>query len=269
MRLFDALQALDADIEPKLCKIHLAVGIGINDPLERYLEDDFDRWQTGQTQRNFERPQILSLIQMPTRHLWLFAGVHDSLGCEQERERLFVYKTERRPGPDGLNGRLVVRFERPGRQSYLRAERWVDSLLVHEIRPTPLDVEEFPGFAHCTLPKRKLDLIVRQQVESWRSALMNVAGVYVIADTSTGMLYVGSATGEEGLWSRWSSYSHTGHGGNAELRALLKERGPEHADHFQFGILEIAGTHAGDVISRECYWKQLLLSRAPFGLNAN
>ena len=42
----------------------------------------------------------------------------------------------------------------------------------------------------------------------------------------------------------------------------------EHAANLQFGILEVAGTHGGDLIELESLWKELLLTRT-FGLNAN
>ena len=68
-----------------------------------------------------------------------------------------------------------------------------------------------------------------------------------------------------------SSDSATGHGGDKELRELLREKGPDYAEKFQFGILEIADTNAsdGDVRRRESRWKELLLTRQPHGYNAN
>ena len=53
------------------------------------------------------------------------------------------------------------------------------------------------------LTKRRLDIVVKQEIESRKGPLSNVAGVYVIADQATGKLYVGSATGDEGIWGRW------------------------------------------------------------------
>lgn len=79
-----------------------------------------------------------------------------------------------------------------------------------------------------------------------------------------------SATGEAGIWGRWCSYSKTGHGGNHELVALLREKGEEYASNFVFGVLETADTRASesDVLGRESHWKELLLSRV-HGYNAN
>ena len=97
-----------------------------------------------------------------------------------------------------------------------------------------------------------------------------VAGVYLITDTSTGKLYVGSATGDGGIWARWSQYAATGHGGNKELKKLLKSEGADYARHFQYAVLEIADTHASaeEVIRREAHWKRVLGSRE-HGYNNN
>lgn len=272
MRLFQILQLLDDQVLPERCKVHLAGWNGKEDPLDEYLAGGFDDWQSWQTKKNFERPFVVSLIALPRTGDWLFAGVHNSEGCEWlEEHGMHRYRLSRRPGLNELDGRLVLRFERPGRQSYLLGENWSQAIEVAEIRPEKIRVAEFPGYASITLTKQHLDIVVKQEIETWRSALANVAGIYVIADRSTGKLYVGSATSGEGIWSRWCSYSVTGHGGNSELRDLLKREGDTYAANFQFGVLEIADTHASidDVLRRESHWKGLLLTRAPHGYNAN
>jgi len=120
------------------------------------------------------------------------------------------------------------------------------------------------------LAKGELDLIVDQGLESWRTVLSNVAGVYLVSDTVSGKLYVGKAVGKGGIWQRWCSYSHTGHGGSVELRRLIEDEGIERAAAFRFSILEIADIHASDddVSRRETHWKNVLLTRT-HGLNAN
>ena len=270
MRLFQLLQSVDPAVLPEHCKIHLAVWNGTEDPLDVYLAGDFDEWQRGQRRKNFERPLVVSLIGLSRPGHWLFAGVHDSLSSEVGGCG-YVYELKRRPATDEFDGRLIVAFARPGRQSYLRAERWVEELEVAEIRPERMRVSDFRGYSWAMLDKRQLDIVVSQRVDSWKAALSAVSGVYVISDIATGKLYVGSATAGEGIWSRWGSYSSSGHGGNKELRILLEREGNQYANNFRFGVLEIADTHASndDVLKRESYWKDLLLSRAPHGYNAN
>lgn len=273
MQLFQLLRALDSELSPERCKLHLAIPTKVDSPLDVYLAGDFDEWQALQNGRNFERDFVISLIKLSQANEWLFAGAHDALGYEQgivEGRQRYLYRLQRREAPDELDGRLVVTFKRPGRQSYLLCERWSEALMIAEIRPEKLRVAEFRGYSWAMLTKQHLDIVVRQQADSWRSALAAVAGVYVIADRQTGKLYVGSATAGEGIWNRWCAYSATGHGGNRELRDLLRREGDSYAENFQFGVLEIADSHASaqDVLTRESYWKTLLLSRA-HGYNAN
>ena len=46
--------------------------------------------------------------------------------------------------------------------------------------------------------------------------------VYVIFDSSSGMQYVGSTSGGNGIWSRWEGYARTGHNGNKALKSLQR-----------------------------------------------
>ncbi len=112
--------------------------------------------------------------------------------------------------------------------------------------------------------------IIRDNIPSWRSALSNVKGVYLIADKLTGKQYVGSAYGDECIWQRWSAYAKDGHGGNRELQNLLSERGEKYKYNFKYSILEVCNMNLGNeyIIGRESYWKEVLQTRE-FGLNKN
>ena len=271
MELFTLLQTLDDAVAPERCKLHLAGWDGTDDPLAVYFEGRFGEWQSWQRRKNFERDFVVALIALSQPDLWLFAGVHEALQVEWvDRRDLFRYRMTRRPACDELDGRLVVQFRRPGRQSYLLAENWAAQLQVHELRAQKMEVAEFPGYSSVVLTKRQLDFIVRNEVASWKGALASVGGIYVIADAKTGKFYIGSATGNEGIWSRWCTYSTTGHGGNRDIRTLLQHKGADYVQHFCFGILEIADTHASatDILRRESHWKALLQTRE-HGYNAN
>lgn len=271
MRLFPLLQTLDSSVESRLCKVHLARSNGFENPLDVYFAGGFDTWQEYQTGRNFQRPIVVSLIALAEPHRWLFAGVHDVHGCQSGEGRArFRYQTSRRASTDPLRGRLVVAFERPGRQSYLLGERWDERLRLAEIRAEELQVADFPGYTKTMLNRVQLEIVVKQENPSWRGALGSVAGVYVIADERTGRLYIGSAVGGQGIWGRWCEYARTGHGGNKELRQLLRENGPEYAANFRYGILETADSRATkeEVLAREEHWKELLRTR-DHGYNRN
>lgn len=273
MRFFDLLTIVAPDISPESVKIHLAMWNGEDDPINLYLTKTFDEWQRWQTRKNFERKYLISFIKLPAKDKWLFAGIYFSTSQNVtwvEDRSLYYYELLEDPRGENLSGRLITSFRRAGRQSYLNAENWLDEFLVNEILSESLSIGEFPGFKKVHLLKDELDLIVNQSVESWRVALSNVCGVYLISDTLSGKLYVGSAYGIGGIWQRWSDYVFDGHGGNVELSNLLKDTGIERSKSFRFSILEVTDLQATkeEVIARESHWKNILMSRA-YGLNAN
>lgn len=213
MLLFDFLKLTDPTIDAENCKIHLAVWNGDENPLEVFLEGRFQEWQAWQTKRNFDRKFIVSLIQQPSTSVgkWLLAGVYESVECKYiEEGGDYYYKTVELEHFKSVAGRIVVDFQRSGRQSYLLAENWEKSLLVSEMKPEKMVVEDFVGFNRTMLSYQRLKTVIDQGVDSWRSALSSVSGVYLITDTKTGKLYVGSATGEGGIWQRWCDYAYSG-----------------------------------------------------------
>ena len=271
MKLFPILQILDPELKIEECKVHLASSNGTEDPLDVYHAGGFDDWQARQTKKNFERDFVISLIALPQPDRWLLAGVYDAQDCGPG-DGLAPYRYTLRPRAqtDELNGRLVVDYNRDARNSYRDAENCAVSMRVAEIRAEQLNIAEFLGYTQTMLTQQHLDTIVKQQPTTWKSALASVAGVYVITDRHTGKLYVGSATGEEGIWGRWCAYAQTGHGGNKKLRQMLVDHGDDYAANFQYGILETADSRATEkeILARESHWKQLLLSDK-HGYNSN
>lgn len=274
MKFFDVLNLNSAaPITSERCKIHLASWDGGKDPLDVFLEGSFDEWQSWQTKKNFGREYIVSLINLPQKDRWLFAGIYRSNGfdvVEGVPYGPYRYNTTILQEYADLVGRMAIAFKRPGRNSYLDADNWTYALLVSEIWERKITIARFPGFHRTKIMKSTLDIIMKEGLDSWKSPLSSVGGVYLITDKATGKQYVGSAYGLGGIWGRWSIYSNSGHGGNADLRRLLEEKGGDYAKNFQFSILEIADTHANekDIIEREGHWKEVLFSRE-FGYNKN
>jgi hypothetical protein len=249
-------------------KIHLATGDN-PPPFEAFLEGQFKEWQEEQHAKNFECDYILSLINIENER-WLFAGMYQVLGVSRGTKIPYLYRTRLLPDRADLIGRVIVRYKRPFRASYIWGHKYGEYLEIAEIRPIRVSIEEFPGYNDVIVSHRELRMIISQQEPSWRSALSNVKGVYLVSDTATGKMYVGSATGEGGLWQRWASYADTGHGGNIELERLIEANGPEYATNFQYAVLEIADSHSTEefIRGRESHWKDVLLSRR-FGYNSN
>lgn len=276
MLMFDLLRTMNPYLNPAEAKLHLATWNGVEQPLDVYLAGNFNDWQRWQKAKNFERKFVISLIDIPHQtNKWLFAGVYRSSGSERKWSEEYQknynwYELTEEQTYKEMNGRLVVTFSRPGRASYLLAEKWGDRISLSEIHPEKQSIGEFPGFKAVNLTKDQLDLIIRKSPESWRTALSSVAGVYLISDSETGRFYVGSAYGEGGIWHRWSEYTDNGHGGNVELKKLIADEGSQYAQNFRYSILEISDLHDSqdNILQRESHWKDILMSRT-YGLNAN
>ena len=252
-------------------KIHCATS-DTNPPLDAFFAGKWKAWQEQQNQKNFECEQIISLISLGGTR-WLFAGVFDVLGVKAgaaHNPNGFTYSTREVSGLDHLTGKAIVDFEKKFRASYLRGPKYEEHMLVVALRDQRMTVGDFPGFKSVLLPLSLLRTIVGEKNPSWHSALSNVGGVYVITDNSSGKHYVGSAYGGVGLWNRWATYAKNGHGGNVELRQLLATKGEDHAENFQFSVLEVCDRDASDdfIIGRETHWKTVLRTRE-HGLNGN
>jgi hypothetical protein len=272
MKLIDFLLANHVPLNVKNYKVHLAtVANGADSPLQAFFDGGFQEWQEWQTKRNWECEHIVGLIKLPERDRWLFAGVYTVLGHDWlEQKQHYKYRTELVTGHEQWIGRVVVEHHRSGRAAYLLGAADGGPFTISSIREERMSIEEFPGFNWTCVPYAKLRTVVSQEVPSWKHALSNVKGIYLITDRSTGRHYVGKADGENGLWQRWCAYVGNGHGGNKELIELLGSNSPEYLQHFQFSILEIADFQTSDaeIDKRESHWKEVLGSRE-HGYNSN
>lgn len=182
MNLFDLLCLQNPALIPERCKIHLASHNGNEYPLDEYLAGRFNEWQRWQSKRNFDRAWVVSLIAMRANQ-WLFAGAYRSGSpVRYETDAMWYYPLEEEPSCHDLVGRLVLSFERVGRQSYLVAENWANQIQVRQLYEEPLSIAEFPGFKAVNLSWPELSVVVTQDLPSWRAALSSVAGVYLISD---------------------------------------------------------------------------------------
>lgn len=269
IKLMDLIRL--AGVEMSNFKIHCATGSNPT-PLEAFYAGEFKEWQEYQNKKNFQCDNIISLIHLGESD-WLFAGVYKVLGVKPRSNTTkswFEYSTTEVNGLEHLVGRAIVTFEKKFRASYLMGEKYCASLVVKEIKPERQSIGDFPGYNKICLSFKNLRTIVSHQLQSWKTALSNVSGVYLIVDTETGKQYVGSASGEEGIWQRWSNYAETTHGKNKELRDLLDKEGDRYANHFLFTMLEVVDLNASKeyVTTRECHWKDVLLTRQ-YGYNSN
>ena len=128
------------------------------------------------------------------------------------------------------------------------------------------------GYDDIDLSFQELESLVRNARPDWMSALESIKGIYLISDIKTGKRYVGSAYGDQGIWSRWCAYVDSGHGGNVELRALVIDPTLAYRrTNFRLALLEHRPSRTEDkiILDRESFWKRILLTRGEEGLNRN
>ena len=219
MKVKDIIPFLDENKDE--FKVHC--GRGSEDtflPLRLFLQDrdKFTVWQEEQTQKNFQRKYILSLIYW-RKDEWIFAGIYESLSVMETPNgpSKYRYSTRLVDVATDLIGRMIIGFKKDFRASYLCLENYVTDLEVLEITRDVCKTV-FPGYDKVNVSWEELSVYI--ETDAWKTALANQKGVYLISDIQNGKKYVGSATGENMLWRRWKDYILTGHGGNAELKNL-------------------------------------------------
>ena len=280
LKLLDVLKISEAEL--KNYKVHFAIGATDKMvPYHKFLIGEFKEWQEGQTNKNFHRPYVLSLIYYK-KDLWIFGGVYQVTGKPvpienpEDNWKGWKYTTELMECQTDLIGRIMVSYKKEYRQSYPNLEMIPENgmrprdMCVSSILDKRVSINDFVGFDKVNIDYETLQVIMRDNIPSWRAALSNVKGIYLIADMKTGKQYVGSAYGDECIWQRWSAYAKDGHGGNQELKALLSEQGEKYKYNFKYSILEVCNMNLGNdyIIGRESYWKEVLQTRE-FGLNKN
>lgn len=256
-------------------RVKFNISNGYDDPLDLYKtnpdevnvtwflwHDDRRYFNVGQTAICLLKLRgdqwLLTTIKKITRLLDVTDGVGYDAVEVKEYEQYF--------------GRLVVEYHNPCRTMGRKYENVMDELEVVQILNEQYTGNEFPGYENVRLSYPLLKNIVDRQLPGWVDALRNQKAVYLITDTKTGKMYVGSATSQTGmLLQRWSSYVADGHGGNVELRELVKQQGFDYVkENFQYSILENYNARMDDgyILKRESWWKETLCTRT-HGYNKN
>lgn len=177
----------------------------------------------------------------------------------------FKYELEEINGFKDLKERVIVKWNNP-----ISWHQWIkNEMEVVEIQPG-LNFKQFTDYFDFTISFTELKEIISKQYSDWKKMLSITKGVYLISDTKTGKLYVGSAYGEEGLWGRWSKYVSTnGHGNNKTLKELVAANS-NYGNNFKFSILMLLPRTItpDEAIKKEQIFKNKLGTNS-FGLNNN
>lgn len=254
-------------------KLHFARSNGEDEPLDVLVRDG-DEWRGWQEYRpkrdEFNREFIFSMAQVyHETDSWLFGGIFHVTGRPADQ-----YEVELSDLGASFIRRLKVRSPYRSRPTRVNMEGRYEQFEVLEILREPYTGRPFPGYEKIDLRFHELETLVHNDRPDWRAALESVKGVYLITVQTkhTVRQYVGAAYGEQGIWSRWANYVEHGHGGNAEIRKAVGDRGLDYCrQHFRFALLEHMPRITPDetVQERESFWKDILGTRGPGGLNRN
>ncbi|XMB85486.1 GIY-YIG nuclease family protein [Mycoplasmatota bacterium WC44] len=256
-------------------KIKFNRNAGDTNPIELYakspevINTEWLFWRTEQRHFNVGETAIC-LVRMQG-HFWLLTTIKKVVkelgvtkGINYEGDELQEYAS--------LYGRTIIKFHKTFQRGVRYAEGLIDELEVVQILPAVYEGDDFPGYDKVRLPYNTLKTIIDRNKRDWVSALENQKAVYLIRDSKTGKLYVGSATGENGmLLQRWKNYVHNGHGGNKDLVKIVDEKGFDYVkDNFVYSILENYNSRVDkkSILERESWWKETLGTRT-FGYNKN
>ncbi len=278
------VSTLFPEINWNTVKIHVAQKSGNIRPIDLFAED-FNKWQNvwnGSYHANhcWNRDYIFSMIELPDQpNRWLFGGIFKVVSFKpvtrpNGKDGVY-YKVDLDNRGESLIGRLVIRWVKDARAKGRKPESILEQMTVAEILPEMYAGEDFPGYSNIDHSYKALEKLWGDFKPDWFSALAHCQGVYLITDTKTGLRYVGSAYGEDGIWSRWTCYFKTGgHGNNILLKKLLKSKanGQNYArKYFKFSLLEQASSRDSEqyIILRESFWKQVLMTRGKHGFNEN
>lgn len=271
--LNDLLRLSDEDLDR--AKIRFNQYNGEREPMEVYLrnpEEVNNNWLFWRAKRRyFNVGEIAICLFKLSWNTWLLSTI------KEVTHELGVYNGVNYLGENLEDyhpyfGRVVVNYHKTHQTQVVFLKNFIDKMEVQQILPSRFDGIDFPGYDKVRLSYEQLSIITTRRKQDWVAALENQKAVYLIADTSSGKQYVGSAYGENGmLLQRWTNYVDNGHGGNKLLKEVVAGLGFDYVkQNFQYTILENynARVDKSIILSRESWWKESLGSRA-FGLNAN
>ena len=260
-------------------------------PYDCLMEDSKD-WQNLNNYRNEKGKSsrldgydyLVSFVQYNIygRNFFVFGGIYKVEIAKPEHYEIGGYNISLLDNNDTIGEllnkyrkRLVIKLdENLGINFELTYEAVAKkNIEVFEVFPD-IAIEKFNGYQNVSINHKELREIVSNNELSWKLALSSVKAVYVITDTKTGKLYIGSAYGDsQGLWQRWECYADFKDltAGNKEFEVLVKEKGKNYIkDNFKYSILEIFDTKTKDdyILERENYWKNVFETKK-FGMNKN
>ncbi len=258
----------ESEINNSRIELNMTVGKGGEAYIDRWLSLSESEKQSGITdcsywgwygkKKNFNIGQtVFSFIKIEHDE-WLFISAAKILEIPiNERAKVEIIKKHM-----PLFGRLIIKFKKGN--TYARYVFTLNKILsecvIKEILPCKYSGEKFEGYDKVHLKFKKLNDIFNGKImPTYYEALKKITGVYCLTDTKNGKLYIGSATGGEGVAQRWNNYLDSGHGGNKKLIELYNNQGRTYfEEYFTYTIIEYFGLSydVEKIKAREQYWKK-------------
>ena len=268
IKLNDILRLSDTQVDK--AKVKFNMYNGDEDPIDIYKTNPDlinKQWLYWRSQnRYFDVGQIAICLVRIRNDYWLLTTV-DTVEKELNIKDGINYLGTPFEEYKSFYGRTIIKYHKTFQRTTI-----INDLEVAQILPDIFDDDDFPGYDNVKLSYLQLFRILERGKKDWIAALNNQKAVYLITDTHTGKLYVGSATSDKGmLLQRWSNYVNNGHGGNKELIKIVKNNGFDYIKkYFQYSILENYNAKVDDeiILKRESWWKDILQTRK-FGYNDN
>ena len=273
IKLNDILRLSDTQVDK--AKVKFNMYNGDEDPIDIYKTNPDlinKQWLYWRSQnRYFDVGQIAICLVRIRNDYWLLTTV-DTVEKELNIKDGINYLGTPFEEYKSFYGRTIIKYHKTFQSNGVNLTTIINDLEVAQILPDIFDDDDFPGYDNVKLSYLQLFRILERGKKDWIAALNNQKAVYLITDTHTGKLYVGSATSDKGmLLQRWSNYVNNGHGGNKELIKIVENNGFDYINkYFQYSILENYNAKVDDeiILKRESWWKDILQTRK-FGYNDN
>lgn len=268
LKLNDILHLTDEEIRNSKIELNISAGkygdsyidvwLGLDEEAKSNGKNKISYWPWYGKSHNFYEGQLVFSFIKKSYNEWLFISAGKVLSIPDDDRAEVEILEQYKP----LFGRLILNYYKGntmGRYTF-KLSHLNGQETVKEILPCLYSGETFNGYDNVYLPFKKLkDVFDGKIMPTYAEALKKITGVYCLTDTNNGKLYIGSATGTEGVAQRWGNYLSSKHGGNVKLRKLYEEKGDEYFEkYFTFTLIEYFGlSYDPDRIKeREQYWKK-------------
>ena len=272
------LSDLIGPLDGQSVKIKFNIFNGYDDPMVLYMKNPEiinNQWLFWREKnKNFKIGEIAICLLKIGYDQWLLTTIKKITNDLNIRNGINYEGTEL-PEYSKYYGRIILSFHKTLQNPVVTKDTVWNQLEVLQILSSPFDGIDFPGYDNVNITFHELEAIITRHKRDWVKALENQKAIYLISDKSNGKLYLGSATGDNGmLLQRWSAYIANGHGGNVELRKITEDpsKGFSYVqENFSYAILENynARVDKNFILKRESWWKSTLKTRVPFGYNMN